>query len=219
MPNNSPQSASQACAACKYQRRKCAPNCTLAPYFPPDRTNDFLNAHKLFGISKITKALAKVSPLARHNMIKCMVFEANTRSNDKLGGCYGIVCELQRRINYAEAELDLVLGQLATARAQHGMGNLSPNPIPNPSLRFCNGVQNQNNNQYPRVGVGGLGVYGNGVEKINNLGVEGMEYPILPIRGVKADGDPWEASCSYSLTSTKNVKIKSPDLAKFLLKK
>ncbi|KAM7493428.1 hypothetical protein LguiB_028037 [Lonicera macranthoides] len=202
MSNNSPQTASQACAACKYQRRRCAPSCTLAPYFPPERTNDFLNAHKLFGISKITKALVKVSPLARQNTIKCMVFEANVRSNDKVGGCYRIVCELQRRINYAEAELDLVLRQLATAKAQHGVGNLSPNPNPNPSLRFSNEVQNQNHNQHPRVGVGGagvgLGLYGMELEKINDLGVEGIEYPVLPIRGLKANGDPWEASCSYA---------------------
>ncbi|KAE9467926.1 hypothetical protein C3L33_00163, partial [Rhododendron williamsianum] len=51
-----------ACAACKYQRRKCAPDCVLAPYFPHHRQRQFLNAHKLFGdeaISKDNKVIVK----------------------------------------------------------------------------------------------------------------------------------------------------------------
>ncbi|RVW35523.1 LOB domain-containing protein 27 [Vitis vinifera] len=38
---------SQACAACKYQRRKCSSECPLAPYFPPDQPKMFANAHRL----------------------------------------------------------------------------------------------------------------------------------------------------------------------------
>ncbi|CAN8269373.1 unnamed protein product [Cochlearia groenlandica] len=55
--NNNNNSTNQACAACKYQRRKCASDCILAPYFPHDRHNQFLNAHKLYGVSNITKII------------------------------------------------------------------------------------------------------------------------------------------------------------------
>ncbi|CAL1406364.1 unnamed protein product [Linum trigynum] len=40
---------SHACAACKYQRRKCTSECQLAPYFPSNKSEMFRNAHKLFG--------------------------------------------------------------------------------------------------------------------------------------------------------------------------
>ena len=43
----------RACAACKYQRKKCNPDCVLAPYFPADNPQRFVNFHNLFGVSSI----------------------------------------------------------------------------------------------------------------------------------------------------------------------
>ncbi|KAK8514229.1 hypothetical protein V6N12_008942 [Hibiscus sabdariffa] len=47
-----------------------------------------------------------------------IVFQSDARANDPVGGCYRIIQELQRQIEYSQAELDLVLHQLAICRTQ-----------------------------------------------------------------------------------------------------
>ncbi|MED6216989.1 hypothetical protein PIB30_013464, partial [Stylosanthes scabra] len=108
----------QACAACKYQRRKCAPDCILAPYFPHDRQRQFLNAHKLFGVSNITKIIKFLDPHDKDQAMKTIIFQSDMRANDPVGGCYRYIQELQAQIEFYRAELDLVLQQLAMFRAQ-----------------------------------------------------------------------------------------------------
>ncbi|KAK9273905.1 hypothetical protein L1049_018717 [Liquidambar formosana] len=115
---NNTTTGSQACAACKYQRRKCASNCPLAPYFPPDHQKQFLNAHRLFGVSNIMKILRNLDPSEKTIAMKSMIFQANVRANDPIGGCYRIIRELQCQIEHGKAELELVLHQLAVCRAQ-----------------------------------------------------------------------------------------------------
>ncbi|KAL5822489.1 hypothetical protein ACOSQ4_020389 [Xanthoceras sorbifolium] len=106
----------QACAACKYQRRKCAPDCILAPYFPHDRQRQFLNAHKLFGVSNITKIIKYLEPPEKDEAMKTIIFQSDVRANDPVGGCYRIIRDLQRQIEFTKAELELVLHQLAIYR-------------------------------------------------------------------------------------------------------
>ncbi|KAJ9701997.1 hypothetical protein PVL29_003973 [Vitis rotundifolia] len=53
---------SQACAACKYQRRKCKPDCPLAPFFPSHDKERFRNVHRLFGVANVTKTLQEIPP-------------------------------------------------------------------------------------------------------------------------------------------------------------
>ncbi|XP_044484096.1 LOB domain-containing protein 22-like [Mangifera indica] len=108
----------QACAACKYQRRKCAPDCILAPYFPHDRQRQFLNAHKLFGVSNITKIIKNLEPLEKEEAMRTIIFQSDVRASDPVWGCYGIIRELQRQIEINKAELELVLHQVAICRAQ-----------------------------------------------------------------------------------------------------
>ncbi|XP_059639350.1 LOB domain-containing protein 22-like [Cornus florida] len=108
----------QACAACKYQRRKCAPDCILAPYFPHDRQRQFLNAHKLFGVSNITKIIRNLRQPDKDEAMRTIIFQSDVRASDPVGGCYRIIRELQRQIDYCEAELEIVLHQLAIHRAQ-----------------------------------------------------------------------------------------------------
>ncbi|XP_039070790.1 LOB domain-containing protein 22-like [Hibiscus syriacus] len=111
-------STTQACAGCKYRRMKCAPDCILAPYFPHDRQRQFQNAHKLFGVSNITKIIKNLNPHDKDIAMHTIVFQSDARANDPVGGCYRIIQELQRQIEYSQAELDLVLHQLAICRAQ-----------------------------------------------------------------------------------------------------
>ncbi|KAL3511680.1 hypothetical protein ACH5RR_024397 [Cinchona calisaya] len=108
----------QACAACKYQRRKCAPDCILAPYFPHDRQRQFLNAHKLFGVSNITKIIRNLDQPEKDAAMRTIIFQSDVRATDPVGGCYRIIRQLQHQIDYTKAELDFVLHQIALCRAQ-----------------------------------------------------------------------------------------------------
>lgn len=45
------------CAACKLLRRRCAPDCIFAPYFPADDPHKFASVHKVFGASSVNKML------------------------------------------------------------------------------------------------------------------------------------------------------------------
>lgn len=45
------------CASCKLLRRRCAEDCTFAPYFPPDDPHKFAIVHKIFGASNVSKML------------------------------------------------------------------------------------------------------------------------------------------------------------------
>lgn len=110
--------SSQACAACKYQRRKCAPNCSLAPYFPADRQKDFLNAQKLFGVSNIKKILKNVKQNEKEAATRSIIFQANMRAIHPVGGCCHVIKELESYIQFYKAELDFVLHQIAICRAQ-----------------------------------------------------------------------------------------------------
>ncbi|CAF2155252.1 hypothetical protein BRARA_A03229 [Brassica rapa] len=109
----------QACAACKYQRRKCAPDCLLAPYFPHDRHRQFLNAHKLFGVSNITKIIKDLSPPDKDAAMYTIMFQSDARANDPIEGCYSIIRKLQYQIEYSKNELDMVIQQLAVFRNHH----------------------------------------------------------------------------------------------------
>ncbi|XP_062088406.1 LOB domain-containing protein 22-like [Humulus lupulus] len=119
----------QACAACKYQRRKCAPDCILAPYFPHDSHRQFLNAHKLFGVSNITKIIKQLdSPAAREQAMRTIIFQSDARAAHPVGGCYHIIQELLRKIEATKAELDLVNQDLAVYRAAAAAAAVPPQP-------------------------------------------------------------------------------------------
>lgn len=115
--NTNTSAASQACAVCRYQRKKCTPNCPLAPFFPASNHKDFLNTRKLFGVRNITKLVENLNPQQKVIAIKSMIFEANIRAKDPVGGCYRIICELQRQIDWNRAELELVLYQLSICKS------------------------------------------------------------------------------------------------------
>ncbi|XP_061371101.1 LOB domain-containing protein 22-like [Gastrolobium bilobum] len=111
-------SISQACSACKYQRRKCGPDCILAPYFPHDHQRQFLNAHKLFGVGKIKNIIEPLDTKDRDIAMNTIIFQSDIRATDPVGGCYRHIQHLQSQIEYYKAELQLVLQHLDFCRAQ-----------------------------------------------------------------------------------------------------
>ncbi|KAJ6758357.1 LOB DOMAIN-CONTAINING PROTEIN 4-RELATED [Salix koriyanagi] len=102
-----------ACAACRHQRRRCTPDCPLAPFFPPEKTKDFEAAHKLFGVHNIVSNLKKTTPEQKPESITSMVYEANARVRDPVSGCTGIISRLLQNINAVKVELEFVQAQVA----------------------------------------------------------------------------------------------------------
>ncbi|KAL9672641.1 hypothetical protein QQ045_028893 [Rhodiola kirilowii] len=103
---------SQACAACKYRRRRCLPECELAPYFPADQPKLFENAHRLYGVSNILKILKKLDPSNHAEAMRSIIYESNVRDRDLVLGCYGYIEQLQLRVQMAEQELENVRSAL-----------------------------------------------------------------------------------------------------------
>ncbi|KAL5808875.1 hypothetical protein ACOSQ3_029566 [Xanthoceras sorbifolium] len=124
----------QACAACKHQRRRCADNCPLAPYFPADQHQNFLNAHRLFGIGNIMRVLRQVPEDQRQDAVKSIIFESNQRALNPVVGCWGVVLQFRRQFQAAVEELHKVNAQLAVFRNQgiptHQPGSFASENIP-----------------------------------------------------------------------------------------
>ncbi|KAM1029824.1 hypothetical protein ACFX15_041507 [Malus domestica] len=87
--NGTAGSTQPACAACKHQRKKCHAGCILAPYFPADRTREFLAVHKVFGVSNVTKMVKNVEEPNRRKVAESLVWEALCRQKDPVLGAYG----------------------------------------------------------------------------------------------------------------------------------
>ncbi|KAL4193819.1 hypothetical protein AMTRI_Chr06g178820 [Amborella trichopoda] len=105
VPCNSP------CAACKFLRRKCTPECVFAPYFPPDQPQKFANVHKVFGASNVTKLLNDLHPAQREDAVNSLAYEAEARLRDPVYGCVGVISMLQ-------IQLKQLQGDLVRARAE-----------------------------------------------------------------------------------------------------
>ncbi|CAI9088813.1 OLC1v1023250C1 [Oldenlandia corymbosa var. corymbosa] len=126
--NNSSSSRSDAtaCAACKYQRRRCRPDCPLARHFPADAKKPFSNVHRFFGLKKVLKVVKNNTKTnrERENTIKCMIIEANIRANDPVGGCHRIIVGLEKQIQLCKMELDHVNQLLHFSQVHNYMKNV-----------------------------------------------------------------------------------------------
>ncbi|KAI4365940.1 hypothetical protein MLD38_021876 [Melastoma candidum] len=94
------------CAACKFLRRKCMPDCIFAPYFPPEEPQKFANVHKIFGASNVTKLLNELLPHQREDAVNSLAYEAEARVRDPVYGCVGAISYLQRQVHRLQKELD-----------------------------------------------------------------------------------------------------------------
>ncbi|KAG8056544.1 hypothetical protein GUJ93_ZPchr0002g24187 [Zizania palustris] len=114
---------SHACAACRFQRCKCTPDCQLAPYFPGDDERRFLTAHHLFGVSNIKKILEFTPPDLHQDAMLALTYEAEARAQDPVGGAAHIVMELSHVYNAVLAELATVHHHLALRRQEAAAAN------------------------------------------------------------------------------------------------
>ncbi|KAJ6884817.1 LOB domain-containing protein 2-like [Populus alba x Populus x berolinensis] len=88
----------QACASCKHQRKRCAEDCVLAPYFPAERMREFQAVHKVFGVSNVIKLVKDVDKERQKETADSLVWEASCRQDDPVLGCYGKFKRIQEEL-------------------------------------------------------------------------------------------------------------------------
>jgi hypothetical protein len=93
------------CAACKFLRRKCQPDCVFAPYFPPDNPQKFVHVHRVFGASNVTKLLNELHPFQREDAVNSLAYEADMRLRDPVYGCVAVISILQRNLRQLQQDL------------------------------------------------------------------------------------------------------------------
>ncbi|TXG59026.1 hypothetical protein EZV62_016855 [Acer yangbiense] len=103
----------QACAVCRHQRRKCANNCVFAPYFPADQQQDFVNAHRFFGVGNIMRLMKEVPEDQRQDTVKSIIYESNLRALNPVLGSWGVILQYQRLFQATLEELRQVRAKLA----------------------------------------------------------------------------------------------------------
>ena len=133
---------SQACAACKYQRRRCSKDCALAPYFPADQPKMFQNAHRLFGVCNIMKILKQVHPSQKDETMTSIIYESNMRSRFPVHGCCGVIWQLHYQIQQVAEELRLVRSRVDMVKEQFNQMN-------NIGISETAGVVGNNDVAYP----------------------------------------------------------------------
>ncbi|CAN6916932.1 unnamed protein product [Brassica oleracea] len=118
---------SGACSACKYQRRRCATDCPLAPYFPAEQPKIFQNVHSLFGVRSIIKILENLDEAQKLEAMKSIIFQSYVRDRNPIHGCLGITQQLQYMIWLAEEELKMINSQLQIHRNNTNTGQYHHN--------------------------------------------------------------------------------------------
>ncbi|GKE82865.1 LOB domain-containing protein 22-like protein, partial [Tanacetum coccineum] len=100
------------------------PDCILAPYFPhaqKDIQIQVQNVHDLFGFHKIRKMLTNIDDkTSRDDEMTSLMYEADARGRDPIGGCHRIVCALQGQYASARRELEFVTRLNALCKGVYG---------------------------------------------------------------------------------------------------
>ncbi|XP_004302187.1 PREDICTED: LOB domain-containing protein 6-like [Fragaria vesca subsp. vesca] len=114
-------SSNSPCAACKFLRRKCQPECVFAPYFPPDQPQKFANVHKVFGASNVTKLLNELHPHQREDAVNSLAYEADMRLRDPVYGCVGVISLLQHQLRQLQMDLTCAKSELSKYQNLQGI--------------------------------------------------------------------------------------------------
>ncbi|KAG4172244.1 hypothetical protein ERO13_A12G260800v2 [Gossypium hirsutum] len=123
------------CAACRYLRRRCPPDCIFSPYFPPNNPQRFASIHRIYGASNVAKLLQRLPSHLRTQAADSLYLEAQYRIEDPVYGCVGLISLLQQQIHDIERQLAMTQAEIAF-RARHPQaveGNLLNN-VGNPSF-------------------------------------------------------------------------------------
>lgn len=184
---------SGACAACKYQRRRCAADCPLAPYFPAEQPKLFQNVHRLFGVRSIVKILENLDETQKPEAMKSIIFQSYVRDRSPVYGCLGVTQQLQYMIWLAEEELKVVNSQLQLYRSQPQNGQNQNHNNHNQMINELGGDNKQQEDvtsQQLDLGMG-LNVHNNQ----SNV-VTPFFSPLLPVSETQQPQMSYTYSCS-----------------------
>lgn len=115
-----------ACAACRFQRRRCSSDCPLAPFFPANQPKIFHNVHRLYGVGNVMKILNQVNDNEqKEEAMKSIKYESYIRQIYPVKGCYGLLVQLHQQLVEGMQELQYVLRLLEMFRKNnsHSKGN------------------------------------------------------------------------------------------------
>ncbi|KAL6003276.1 hypothetical protein ACLOJK_023499 [Asimina triloba] len=126
-------SPSSPCAACKFLKRRCMPNCIFAPYFPSNHVQRFINVHKIFGASNVGKLLRDIPPQLREDAANSLAYEADARVRDPVYGCVGDITLLQWKMAHLQHDLMSVRTRLARYTAANPDHSFPLLPLSSPS--------------------------------------------------------------------------------------
>lgn len=102
------------CAACKFLRKKCVPDCIFAPHFPADQPKKFEAVHTIYGASNVSRLLNQLSYKERDEAAKSLIYEAEAWQKDPVHGCVAFISILQNRLNDLQTQLSIARRQLST---------------------------------------------------------------------------------------------------------
>ncbi|KAH7685122.1 Lateral organ boundaries LOB domain-containing protein [Dioscorea alata] len=132
--SSSSSSSSSPCAACKFLRRKCQPDCVFAPYFPPDNPQKFIHVHRVFGASNVTKLLNELHPYQREDAVNSLAYEADMRLRDPVYGCVGVISVLQHQLRQLQIEISCAKSELSKYQSTFGPPSFSSSNPPTTNL-------------------------------------------------------------------------------------
>ncbi|KAI9072318.1 hypothetical protein K1719_045716 [Acacia pycnantha] len=101
-----------ACAACKWSRHRCDPDCIFAPYFPSDEPEKFAIICRVFGANNISNWLQKLPAHQRGDAVSSLVCEANARVRDPVYGCGGYISFLEKQLSELQIKLAVAQNQV-----------------------------------------------------------------------------------------------------------
>ncbi|KAI3975381.1 hypothetical protein MKX01_004468 [Papaver californicum] len=107
------------CAACKYHKRGCLPECPLAPIFTPNRREDVEAVYRVFTAGNFIKLLKLVKPDEQVLAAESLITEAKARVADPARGLAGTMHNLSHKLDDLRSELGLIKQQNELIRRRH----------------------------------------------------------------------------------------------------
>ncbi|CAL9195282.1 unnamed protein product [Musa hybrid cultivar] len=195
------------CAACRFMRRRCQPECVFASGFPASNMVRFELVHRVFGASNVQRLLAQLRPEQRPEAADSLVYEADARVRDPVYGCVRYMHELQdewqqiqRQLHDAKKELSAYVGPVATSpslpQPYHPHRHLQGTPLCSTTACGIAGISTDAADRstrgiIPGTGIGmGLDLDSSGTSTPPEMGIGNGLYldPPGTLRGIPTTG-------------------------------
>ncbi|KAJ1381102.1 Lateral organ boundary [Sesbania bispinosa] len=124
-------SAPHVCPLCRRQHRRCDGNCEFGQFFPANRSGDFENALRLFGLNNMLRIMRVVEPEQRQAAADSILREGTAWTNNPGRGLHGYELHLRSQVESSSRELQIVNQLLSICKGQHTghMGGVEPHKL------------------------------------------------------------------------------------------